>query len=155
MTTLAPINAPCHRCHQPRPLYPYKPIHDCVDQPGVFNLPEAVARIADMHESGDIWCLARLTRTPRLLCTPCHAKDFADETRSLQEYERWPVDSEDAGYRYLYSSVITWLGNSDHDLAARTALAQTLGVDIADEHPVLHAAITALTGSTSAGQLAS
>lgn len=83
----APVEGRCHRCEQPRPLFPYKPVHDCIDDIGRVDLIEAAVHIAGLEDQDDIWCTARIERRPRLLCVPCHDRDHAAELDHMEKYD--------------------------------------------------------------------
>lgn len=82
-----PVEGKCDRCQQPRTLFPYKPIHDCVKAAGSMDLMEAYDLIAEIEDQGDRWCTAKIERRRRLLCVPCHDREVADEERHMKEYE--------------------------------------------------------------------
>jgi hypothetical protein len=87
MTTLAPTEGKCARCKQPRPLFPYKPEHDCIDALGRVDLIEAAQLIAEIDDQGDRWCLARIDRRPLRLCVPCHDKEHRDELAHIDQHD--------------------------------------------------------------------
>ncbi|MFP8960007.1 hypothetical protein ACLIYP_05455 [Streptomyces nanhaiensis] len=76
-----PTEGRCTRCKQPRPLFPYKPFHDCLTVIGPVNLIEAADHIAWFEEQGDRWCTARVERRDhyRRMCVPCHDREAKDE----------------------------------------------------------------------------
>lgn len=82
-----PVEGKCARCKQPRSLFPYKPLHDCVKAAGSVDLIEAAELIAEIEDQYDRWCLGRIDRCPRLLCVPCHDLEVADEEDHIKEYE--------------------------------------------------------------------
>lgn len=89
MTTTPPAEGTCGRCKQTRPLFPYKPEHDCVDTAGYLRLDEAAQWIDEIRDSGDRWCQARidaLGRQPEL-CVRCHDKERTDEERYVKEHQ--------------------------------------------------------------------
>lgn len=83
-----PAEGACARCQQARPVFPYKPEHDCIADAGNVDLIEAANWIAGMEEQGDRWCLARIERQkPGRFCVPCHDKESADERDLIKEYD--------------------------------------------------------------------
>ncbi|MFE2073680.1 hypothetical protein [Streptomyces misionensis] len=87
-TVAPPAEGTCERCKQTRPLFPYKPDHDCVDTAGLVRLTEAAEWIDDIRDSGDRWCQARIDNLGRqqLLCVRCHDKEREDEERYIEEH---------------------------------------------------------------------
>lgn len=86
MSETRPVEGRCTRCKQPRPLFAYKPIHDCTKAAGLVSLTEAAELIAEIEASGDRWCEARIERRRRLMCVPCHDREAADEERHIREF---------------------------------------------------------------------
>lgn len=86
-TIVKPVKGRCARCKQPRDLFEYKPLHDCIDAAGTVSLPEAARLIAEIEDQGDRWCSARIDGTRRLLCVPCCDCEVVDEERHIEEYE--------------------------------------------------------------------
>lgn len=82
-----PVEGSCGRCKQPRALFRYKPLHDCIKAAGSVGLIDAAALIATIEEQGDRWCISQIDRHPRLLCVPCHDREVADEEHHIKEYE--------------------------------------------------------------------
>lgn len=79
--TEQPAEGRCTRCKQTRPLFPYKPLHDCVRNIGSVDLTEAAMHIAWIEDNGDRWCTAAIERRAQLhrLCVRCHDREAADE----------------------------------------------------------------------------
>jgi hypothetical protein len=74
--TTTPVEGTCARCKQPRPVFIYKPLHDCIES------------LSAMEDTVDRWCLARTHREGRLrLCVPCHDREVADEEHCIKENE--------------------------------------------------------------------
>ncbi|MCZ7413123.1 hypothetical protein [Streptomyces sp. WMMC897] len=86
-TATAPAEGRCNRCKQPRPVFPYKPIHDCIDTIGYIRLTEAADHLADIEDRDDRWCQAQIDRRPIRLCVPCHDREVLDEQRHIAEHE--------------------------------------------------------------------
>lgn len=86
MTTTPPPEGQCRRCKQTRPLFPYKPEHDCIKDAGLVNLIEAAEWISELEMQDDRWCLARIERRQRQLCVPCHDKEHAEELAHMREF---------------------------------------------------------------------
>ncbi|WP_019358029.1 hypothetical protein [Streptomyces sp. AA1529] len=82
-----PTEGTCERCKQTRPLFAYKPEHDCIDVAGLMRLDEAADWIDQIRDTGDRWCEARLDRFNRQikLCIRCHDKERADEETYIKE----------------------------------------------------------------------
>lgn len=89
MTAPAPVEGKCARCKQPRPLFPYKPEHDCIEAAGLVRLNEAAEWIDQIRDSDDRWCESRLTfpGLRRNLCVPCHDREHADEAAYIKEHQ--------------------------------------------------------------------
>lgn len=88
MTPEPPREGKCSRCKQTRPLFTYKPKHDCVRDIGLIRLDEASEHIGWMEEHGDRWCLTRVERWPsRLpeLCVRCHDVEAEAEEKFIRE----------------------------------------------------------------------
>lgn len=85
--TPKPVEGTCERCKQPRPLFPYKPEHDCVEAGGLMRLTEAAEWIDQIRDSGDRWCETRIDRfsSQPQLCIRCHDKEREDEERYIKE----------------------------------------------------------------------
>lgn len=78
----------CGRCKQTRPLFEYKPRHDCIEVHGRVDLIEAAMLIAGIEDSGDRWCTRRIEREkPLLVCIRCHDDEAADEFEFIEENE--------------------------------------------------------------------
>ncbi|MEU9865513.1 hypothetical protein AB0D99_32055 [Streptomyces sp. NPDC047971] len=81
MPDATPPEGRCTRCKQTRPLFAYKPIHDCIELIGRVRLDEAAMHIAGLEDMDDRWCLARIEgrhHQPRL-CVRCHDREATDE----------------------------------------------------------------------------
>ncbi|MFC4512591.1 hypothetical protein [Streptomyces ehimensis] len=85
--TLQPAEARCERCQQRRPLFPYKPLHDCIALIGPVGLVEAARHIAWFEEKGDRWCEARLEYRRHRLCVRCHDLEANEEATFIKEEE--------------------------------------------------------------------
>ncbi|MGA5635027.1 hypothetical protein [Streptomyces lydicamycinicus] len=85
MATQQPVEGRCVRCKQPRPLFPYKPLHNCVETAGRVDLAEAAEWIAEIESNGDRWCEALIARRPRLMCVRCCDREAADEQQFIDE----------------------------------------------------------------------
>lgn len=78
----------CGRCQQTRPLFEYKPQHDCIETIGRVDLIEGAQLAAEIDESGDRWCTRRIEREkPLLVCIRCHDTEHADEAEFIEERE--------------------------------------------------------------------
>lgn len=86
MTAPKPREGRCVRCKQPRPVFVYKPLHDCINDIGHVDLVDAATHLAWIEENGDQWCQARIDRMPRRLCVPCHDKEAVEEQEFITEY---------------------------------------------------------------------
>lgn len=81
MPETTPAEGTCQRCKQTRPLFPYQPIHDCIEVIGRVDLVEAAVHIAGLEDQDDRWCLARIEgryRRPRF-CVRCCDREAIDE----------------------------------------------------------------------------
>lgn len=87
MTAPTPAEGRCHRCKQARPLFTYKPDHDCIEAAGRVTLIEAAQLIAELEDQDDRWCLARVNSLPIRLCVPCTDLEHAREAAHIKEYE--------------------------------------------------------------------
>ncbi|MFJ9644985.1 hypothetical protein [Streptomyces sp. NPDC101206] len=85
MTPPKPREGRCGRCTQTRPVFVYKPLHDCIDDIGHVDLVDAATHLAWFEEFDDRWCQARVDRRPRRLCVPCHDKEAKDEQEFIDE----------------------------------------------------------------------
>jgi len=75
-----PVEGKCYRCSQPRALFRYKPLHNCIDGYGSVSLIEAAGVIGWMDDNGDRWCMNRLgMASKRMLCTSCYQVETRDE----------------------------------------------------------------------------
>lgn len=84
--TPQPAEGRCERCGQPRPLFPRKPDHDCIDALGRVDLIEAARLIAEIEDQGDRWCTRRIEGLkPIRLCIRCHDADAAEEAAHVKE----------------------------------------------------------------------
>jgi hypothetical protein len=81
MTATKPPEGRCLRCKQTRPLFAYRPIHDCITEIGPVSITEAANYIAGFDDDGDRWCEARVERRHNLrtLCVPCCDREAKDE----------------------------------------------------------------------------
>lgn len=86
MTVATPPEGNCNRCKQTRPLFPYKPEHDCIKDAGRVDLIEAAEWLSELELQDDRWCLARINRSQRLLCVPCHDKEHDEEIAHIKEF---------------------------------------------------------------------
>ncbi|MFJ9420765.1 hypothetical protein [Streptomyces sp. NPDC101249] len=87
MTAPVPVEGRCERCKQPRPLFPRKPDHDCIDVLGRVDLIEAARLIAEIKDQGDRWCSRRIDgRPPIRLCIRCHDADAVEEAAHVKEH---------------------------------------------------------------------
>lgn len=86
MAPQQPVEGQCVRCEQSRPVFPYKPLHNCIDIAGNVSLLEAADWISEIEMTDDRWCQARLQRRERLMCVPCHDREATDEERHVQEH---------------------------------------------------------------------
>jgi hypothetical protein len=79
-----PPEGKCERCKQTRPLFAYKPEHDCVEDAGTMNLIDAASYIAEIEDNGDTWCMRRIERRLHkpYLCVRCHDTE-ADRERTF------------------------------------------------------------------------
>ncbi|MGW7786006.1 MULTISPECIES: hypothetical protein [Streptomyces] len=86
--TPTPVEGQCERCKQPRPLFTYKPEHDCIDVAGLMRLPEALEWIEQIEDTDDRWCSRRLHHNPQAkLCIRCHDKEREDEEQYIKEHQ--------------------------------------------------------------------
>lgn len=85
MAAPKPREGRCTRCKQTRPIFVYKPLHDCVKDIGQVGLVDAATHLAFIEEHGDVWCQAQISRMPRRLCVPCHDKDAVEEQEFIDE----------------------------------------------------------------------
>lgn len=74
---IEPPEGKCLRCKQTRPLFNYKPKHDCVRDIGSVDLIEAMSHIAEIEDNGDEWCMRRIERRSHkpYLCVRCYEKE--------------------------------------------------------------------------------
>lgn len=86
-TTQKPVDGRCVRCKQHRPIFPYNPLHNCIETAGSVNLIEAAEWIDEIEMNGDRWCEARLQRRQRLMCVRCHDREAFDEQQHIAEME--------------------------------------------------------------------
>ncbi|MFB7244582.1 hypothetical protein ACFCYX_19240 [Streptomyces populi] len=84
--TPEPTEGTCERCKQPRPLFAYKPEHDCIDVAGLMRLTEAAEWIDNIRDTDDRWCERQLDHKPQpKLCIRCHDKEREDEEQYIKE----------------------------------------------------------------------
>ncbi|MEU6758012.1 hypothetical protein [Streptomyces sp. NPDC046685] len=85
MAAPKPREARCGRCKQTRPVFVYKPLHDCVEEAGTVDLAEAAVWLGWFEQYDDRWCQARVNRRPQRLCVPCHDREAKSEQRFIDE----------------------------------------------------------------------
>lgn len=85
--TPPPTEGRCVRCKQQRPLFAYKPLHNCVETAGRVDLAEAAEWIAEIESNGDRWCQALIERRPRLMCVRCCDRESVEEQQHIDLME--------------------------------------------------------------------
>ena len=85
--TYTPPEGRCRRCKQTRPLFAYKPLHNCIEDIGLVRLDEAAVHIAGLEDQDDRWCLARIERRHLIpqLCVRCCDREAIEEQEFIDD----------------------------------------------------------------------